>query len=174
MVIFTLFLCVCVCVCVCVCDGCGGGRACVYVCVCVCACVCVCTCVRARARVCVCLVCLLLFLVRGKQHSSERDVGYGERRERMSEVTSFTEISVEIKILPGGANMAQLIVAGFVGLTNEVSHGQNQRVTWDCDIVRLKARVWVDTEDSFVSTSTVSVFLPFSCLFCGIQVFMSE
>ena len=94
----------------------------------------------ARARVCVCLVCLLLFSVRGEQHSSEGDEGYGERRERMSEVTSFTEVSVEIKILPGGANMAQLIVAGFVGLTNEVPHGQNQRVTWDCDIVTLKVR----------------------------------
>ena len=54
--------------------------------------------------------------------------------------------------------MAQLIVAVFVGLTNEVSHGQNQRVTWDCDIVTLKARVWVDMEDSFVSTSTASIF----------------
>ena len=41
--------------------------------------------------------------------------------------------------------MAQLIVAGFVGLTNEVSHGQNERVTWDCDIVTLKAReTWLD------------------------------
>ena len=137
-------------------------RACVYVRACV------------RARVCVCLVCLLLFSVRGEQHSSEGDEGYGERRERMSEVTSFTGVSVQIKILPGGANMAQLIVAGFVGLTNEVSHGQNERVTWDCDIVTLKARVWVDMEDSFVSTSNASVFSPFSCLFCGIQVFMSE
>ena len=157
MVIFTLLLCVNVCVCVCGGGG-GGVRACVYVCV----------------RACVCLVCLLLFSARGEQHSSEGDEGYGERRERVSEVTSFTEVSVEIKIVPGGANMAQLIVAGFVGLTNEVSHRQNERVTWDCDIVTVKARAWVDTEDSFVSTSTASVFSPFSCLFCGIQVFMSE
>ena len=112
-------------------------RACVNVRVCVCACVRACV----HARVCVGLVCLLLFSVRGEQHSSEGGEGY----ERMSEVTSFTEVSVEIKILPGGANMAQLIVAGFVGLTNEVPHGQNQRVTWDCDIVTLKAReTWLD------------------------------
>ena len=44
------------------------------------------------ARVCVCLVCLLLFSVRGEQHSSEGDEGYGERRERMSEVRPYSTL----------------------------------------------------------------------------------
>ena len=131
-------------------------------------CVCVCACVRAcvHARVCVGLVCLLLFSVRGEQHSSEGDEGYGKRRERMSEVTSFTEVSVESKILPGGANMAQLIVAGFVGLTNEVSHRQNERVTWDCDIVTLKVReTWLDplTPDIAVTAPGHTLFRADRC-----------
>ena len=98
------------------------------------------------------LLLLLLFSVRGEQYSSECDESYGERRDRMNEVTSFTVASVEIKIL------AQLVVSGFLGLTNEISHGQNQRVTWDCDIVTLKCVGGNGRQFYFVPMSTASVF----------------
>ena len=46
------------------------------------------------------------------------------RRDRMSEVASFTVASVERKILLDRTNSMELVVSGFGGLTDEVLHGQ--------------------------------------------------
>ena len=65
----------------------------------------------------------------------------------MSEVTSFTVASVEIKILPDKTNSTELVVAGFGGLMLKFSMGSvlSKRMLrlWtvrerDCGIVKLK------------------------------------
>ena len=59
-------------------------------------------------------------LDRGSRQARMERIG---RRDRMSEVASFTAASVERKILLDRTNSMELVVSGFGGLTDEVLHG---------------------------------------------------
>ena len=84
-------------------------------------------------------------LDRGSRQARMERIG---RRDRMSEVASFTVASVERKILLDRTNSMELVVSGFGGLTDEVLHGQcavekNAKAfdsvrKRDCSIAKLK------------------------------------